>query len=299
MIAGSDGMANNFSSKVILITGTSSGFGLLTAARLAAAGHHVIATMRDINKKEALLSEVRKRGGNVDVLALDVTKPETIKQATQFITEKHGYLDVLVNNAGYGIGGCFEDLTDTEFRAQMETNFFGVLNVTRACIPLMRWRPSAKIINISSTSGCFGTPGLSAYVSSKFALEGFSESLHHELKNFGIHVVLVEPGTYRTKIFEENGRYTKNFENKDSPYYNLSQFLKQKVINYIKDNHKDLEEVPELIERIIYSSNPKFRNIPDIESQALLSIKRLIPFRLLSWIVSRSLKQKYPKKHSA
>lgn len=283
-------MPNNPSSKVILITGTSSGFGLLTAARLSHKGHNVIATMRNLNKKDSLVSEVNKRGGQIDALAVDVTNPESIKTAIEFIKEKYGYIDILINNAGYGIGGFFEDLSDDEFRAQMETNFFGVLNMTRAAIPLMRHRPSAKIINMSSTSGRFGTPALSAYVSSKFALEGFSESLHHELKQFGITVILIEPGVYKTKIFEENGRYAKNFDNKESPYYPISQQLKKRTFDFLKDNYKDPEDVASLIEKIISQNNPSFRHIPDIESKVLLGLKQILPFRLFSWIVGKNMK---------
>lgn len=274
--------------KIILITGTTSGFGLLTAARLASKGHKVIATIRDFAKIPALISEVHKRDGEVDIFELDVTKKETIEDCMERTAAKHGHIDVLVNNAGYGIGGFFEDLTEEEIRKQFETNFFGVQNVTRAALKLMRPRRGGKIINISSVAGFYASPAFGAYNASKWALEGFSESLRYELKLFGIDVILIEPGTYRTQIFHANARYAKDFDNPESPYFDYSQHLRKKVINYVEnDCHKDPEEVARLIEKVIDAPNPSFRNIPDIEGKTLYFLRRILPFNAFSWIISR------------
>ena len=297
-------MKNN-STKVVLITGTSSGFGMLTAARLAAGGHRVFATMRDLNKKETLLAEVKKRGGTVQILQLDVTKPDSIKLAVEKIVKQCGTIDILVNNAGYGIGGFFEDLTDEEIRRQFEVNFFGVQNVTRVVIPVMRdaflnSRPGtgieerrashrAKIINISSIAGLHASPAFSAYNASKWALEAFSESLYYELKFFGIDVLLIEPGTYPTKIFYDNARYAKNFSNPESPYYSISQFLAKKVRSYVDSSRKDPETIARLVEKLIHARNPAFRNIPDIEARTLYYLRKIIPFRMYSWMVRKML----------
>lgn len=275
--------------KIILITGCSSGFGLITAARLSAGGHTVYATMRDLKKQTALLSEVNKRGGKVNLLALDVTDKSSIQNAFQDIAQKEGYLDVLINNAGYGIGGAFEDLSEEDIRRQMETNFFGVQNVTRAAIPLMRQRKGSKIINISSVSGFSSSPCMSAYSCSKWALEAFSESLRYELSLFGIDVLLVQPGTYKTKIFYENSRYAKNFDNENSPYFALSQHIKAKVKKYVDACRKDPEEVAIMIEKLIHAQNPAFRNIPDLESKVQHFCRKFFPFRLYSWIVKRAI----------
>ena len=274
---------------VILITGCSSGFGLLTAARLASRGHHVIATMRDLNKSGVLREEVSKRGGQVDILPLDVTDKSTIKAAVTEIGAKHGNIDVLVNNAGYGLSGFFEDLTEEEIRHQMETNFFGVQNVTREVIPLMRTKRKGKIINISSIAGINASPAFSAYNASKWALEGFSESLRHEMKFFGIDVLLVEPGTYKTKIFYENARYAKNFHNEESPYYEASLFLEKKVQNYVNDCFKDPEDVATLIEKLINAENPPFRNIPDIETRFIYRLRKCLPFGVFSRVYQNLL----------
>src|SRR3989338_1258491 len=276
-------------SRVVLITGCSSGFGLHAAAHLASKGHRVVATMRDLDKKGPLLSEVHRRGGKVDLLRLDVTDKATIRNAVRQIAAEYGYIDVLVNNAGMGMGGFFEDLAEEDIREIMEVNFFGVQAVTREVIPLMRSRKQGRIINVSSVSGFSASPAFGAYNASKWALEAFSESLRYELKFFGIDVVLIEPGTYVTKIFSDNVRYAKNFNNPQSPYYFISQFLKKKIEDYVADCHKDIEKIPALIEKLILANDPSFRNIPDIEGKALYFLRRLLPFSLYSFLIRRAL----------
>jgi len=274
-------------SPIVLITGCSSGFGLLTAARLASHNYTVIATMRNLDKQSELLSEVNKRGGKVQILRLDVTDQGSIDDAIEEIAAKYGYLDVLVNNAGYALAGAFEDLSQEEIRMQMETNFFGVQNVTRRVIPLMRHRKKGKIINISSVAGLFSSPGLSAYNCSKWAVEAFSESLRYELKLFGIDVLLIEPGMYKTKIFFENRRLARNFENPESPYFVYSRQLKKQTQQRVDDCHKDNEDIAVLVEKLIQAKNPSFRNIPDIEAQIVYFLRRILPFRFFCKLIER------------
>ncbi|HBR14017.1 MAG TPA: short-chain dehydrogenase [Candidatus Omnitrophica bacterium] len=274
---------------VILITGSSSGFGFITASRLASKGHQVIATMRNTQKKDALLDEVKKRGGTLEISQLDVIKKDSIKETIARVIKEYGHIDVLINNAGFGIGGFFEDLTDEEIRQQMETNFFGVQNVTREVIPHMRQRRRGKIINISSVSGFSASPCFGAYNASKWALEAFSESLRYELKLFNIDVVLIEPGTYKTNIFFENARYAKNFDNPQSPYYPISQFLKAKVMKFVNACRKNPENVAALIEKLIIQQHPPFRNIPDWEGKILYICRKILPFGLYSWIIKQAL----------
>ena len=142
-----------------------------------------------LSKKQPLEDELAKRKTQAFIRELDVTKPSTIKNVVEEIQKTHFHIDVLINNAGYGIAGFFEDLSEEEIRAQMEVNFFGVQNVCREVIPLMRKRSQGKIINISSIAGQVATPCLGAYNTSKWALEAFSESLYYELGLFGISVV--------------------------------------------------------------------------------------------------------------
>ena len=245
--------------------------------------------MRDLNKSAALLSTVKEQEGVIDLYQLDVTDKESIRATVREVGAKYGHVDVLVNNAGYGLGGFFEDMTDEEIRALFETNFFGVQNVTRAIIPLMRPRRKGKIINISSISGLSATPAFGAYNASKWALEGFSESLRHELRFFGITVLLIEPGLYKTKIFCENARYAANFLNPASPYYPISQFLEKRTREHVAACRKDPRDIALLIEKLILSANPPFRSIPDMPSRILVGLRRLLPFRLYSSLFRRAL----------
>lgn len=276
----------NNTKKIILITGCSSGFGLLTAARLSTS-HHVFATMRDVQKQHDLLEEVSKRKGHVSILELDVTKPDSINSALKLLLEQHGTIDVLVNNAGFGIGGFFEDLTDDDIRQQMETNFFGVQNMTRAVLPIMRPKHSGKIINISSVAGISATPCFGAYNASKYALEGFSESLHHEMKLFNIDVSVINPGPFRTKIFEDNARYAARFFSTSSPYYAINQYLKMQVDNGIQKMNKNPEIVAKIVEKIINNPHPRFRYFTDSYGQLSYTLKRMLPFSLYGWIKRR------------
>jgi NAD(P)-dependent dehydrogenase (short-subunit alcohol dehydrogenase family) len=276
--------------QVVLITGCSSGFGLLTAARLAQRGHRVFATMRDPDKKGPLLEKVAKRAAAVEVLPLNVTDVESVENAVYQVQEKTGRIDVLINNAGYAMGGAFEDLTQEEIRAQLETNFFGVQNLVRETLPLMRAQGSGTIINISSVAGLYALPGLGAYNASKWALEGFSESLYYEVKPFGIRICLIEPGSYRTKIFFENRRVAARASDPSSPYFSFTEKLKTIVDETVAQDRKDPEEIAALVERLINSSNPPFRNIPDMRSRILFTLRRFLPWPVFSGMVYRAIR---------
>ena len=271
---------------VILITGCSSGFGLLTAARLATSGHTVYASMRDLGKQEALLAEVSTRGGEVRVIQLDVTDRQSIEAAIERIEQEQGRLDVVVNNAGYGIGGFFEELSEAEIREQFDTNFFGAQAVTRAALPLLR-RTAAqsehrtKVINISSIQGLAPLPLMGAYCASKFALEGFSEGLHFELQPFGVDVVLVEPGAFKTAIFAENRRMASRMGADASPYTRFGQRLLAMVEGRIASGRGagDAEDVARLIERIINQPRPRLRYLIGASGRLRYLLRSILPFK--------------------
>lgn len=249
---------------VVLITGCSSGFGMLAAVRLAGGGHTVYATMRNMEKKGDLLAEAERHGVDIHLLRLDVVDDISISECINQIESDEGELHVVINNAGYGIAGFFEDLTENEVKEQFETNFFGVQKVIRHSLPLMRKSSETggkcKIINISSVAGRSPVPGLSAYTASKFALEGFSESLYHELQPFGIQVVLVEPGAYSTKIFTENSQRAEGIGRDGSVYTDYSMRFQERVKRLMKSKEmRDPEEVAALIEKIVNSDSPKLR----------------------------------------
>ena len=182
-------------SKVWFITGTSTGFGRELAIAALDAGNKVVATAR---KPETLSDLSAKYGDNILAVRLDVTNKDDIGRAFSAANETFGQVDVLVNNAGYGVFGGFEEITEAQYRAQYETNVFGVINVTQAILPQMRARKSGHILNISSVVGLVSMPGMSAYASSKFAIEGISEAMAAELSPLGISVIIVEPGAFKT-----------------------------------------------------------------------------------------------------
>jgi NAD(P)-dependent dehydrogenase (short-subunit alcohol dehydrogenase family) len=275
-------------SRVVLITGCSSGFGLLTAARLAATGHRVWATMRDPANQQALQTEVRRRGGSVTVHRLDVTDEVSVVETLAALERTEGKLDALINNAGYGLGGPLEEITDAELREQMETNFFGAVRVTRLALPLLRRGESARIINVSSIAGVCGVPGIGAYSASKFAMEGYFETLWHELAPFNIGVVIVEPGTYPTEV-QRKRRLAANLLNPASPYYEYSKMVLEATDRRVGRTKADPEEVAALLARLVSEPAPKLRYRVGREARVLTVLKRLLPFRNFARLLQRGL----------
>ncbi len=186
---------------VVLITGCSSGFGHAAALAFARDGYTVHASMRDLSRGESLRKAATQHRLDLHLLPLDVTQPAQFAPAIDSIVARSGRLDVLVNNAGILLPGAFEDLTEEQFRAVMETNAIAPLLLTRAVLPQMRKQAGGFIINISSLSGVAGLPGDVAYTASKFAIEGATEALRHEVDRWNIRVALVEAGLYATGIF--------------------------------------------------------------------------------------------------
>jgi NAD(P)-dependent dehydrogenase (short-subunit alcohol dehydrogenase family) len=185
------------STKTWFITGTSSGFGHAFATHAIAQGYNVVATARDASKLNALATSAPDR---VLTVALDVNSAGAAEAAVAAAVERFGHIDVLINNAGYGVVGAFEETSDAELRAIMETNFFGAMAVIRAALPVLRKQSSGAIVNMSSLGGQMSFEGFSAYSASKFALEGVSEALAREVAPFGIKVLIVEPGQFRTNL---------------------------------------------------------------------------------------------------
>ena len=203
--------------KVAVVTGSSSGIGFETSLLLARNGFYTYATMRNPNKskKERIVNVANRERLPLQVIPLDVVDNKSVKEAIGRITTEQGRIDVLVNNAGYLLLGPLEELSIEEFKEQFETNFFGAIRVTQAVLPIMRRHKEGVIINISSIAGRIGFPLSSAYVSSKFALEGLSESMAYEVEQFGIKVILVEPGVIKTN-FSNNIKIGKRVDNSSS-----------------------------------------------------------------------------------
>jgi NAD(P)-dependent dehydrogenase (short-subunit alcohol dehydrogenase family) len=264
----------------VLITGCSSGFGLEATAALARRGWRVFASMRDLAKRGRLDRVIKAAGASspVEVLQLDVTDTASVGAAVGRVMEATGgRLDAVVNNAGVSAGGTFEDMADSEFRRIVETNLFGVLNVTRAVLPAMRERRSGRIVVVTSAGAFFGTPGLSAYAASKWAVEGWAESLALELMPFGLDVICVEPGAYKTEIWDSSPREIPP----DSPYAEVAGSVERFVDQRLIPGARDPREVGQAIVRALSAPRPRFRYPvgPDAVVQHLARGK--IPNRLV------------------
>ena len=188
--------------KVAVVTGSSSGIGFETSLALAREGYFTYATMRDVKKADKIQKIADEESLSLKVIELDVDDEESAENAINTIIQEKGRVDALVNNAGWGIWGTGEDVSVEEFKEQFETNFFSVVRMIQKVAPTMRNQGSGNIVNISSVAGRIGLPASTAYVSSKFAVEGLSESLRYELGQFGVNVIIIEPGVIKTNFFD-------------------------------------------------------------------------------------------------
>ena len=258
--------------QVALITGCSSGIGYETALMLGRNGFRTFATMRNTKKSDSLQEIIRKEGLDVSIRQLDVNDDASIENTINNIKNEANRIDILINNAGFGLVGFFEDLTLDEIRDQFETNFFGVLNITKKIIPIMRLQKSGTIINISSGAGQVGFPGISAYVSTKFAIEGFSESLTYELLPYGIKVVIIEPGVIKTNFFR-NCKVSEHSVKKNSTYStSLDKF--QKNIEIMQEHATSPTDVAKVIIQVLGNSEPKQRYIVGNDVAMILEAKK-------------------------
>ena len=216
-------MNNNRNNKIAVVTGSSSGIGFETSLLLARNGFSTYATMRNLDKSQAIIDLKEKEKLPLEVLQLDITDELSVKEAIHKIINDQEKIDVLVNNAGYALVGPFEELSIEEFKEQFETNVFGAIRLIQGVLPIMRRQREGTIVNVSSVAGRVGFPLTSAYVSSKFALEGLSESMAYEIEQFGIKVILIEPGVIRTN-FNNNLKIGKMVAiDPKSPYIELTQ----------------------------------------------------------------------------
>jgi len=275
--------------RVAVITGSSSGIGLLTAIELARSGYRVVATMRDLSRRTRLDEAAERAGvaGQLDLRRLDVTETDTIPALVDAVVRDHGRIDVLVNNAGFAMAGFVEDLRLAEIRQQFETNFFGHVAMTKAVLPLMRRQRSGHIIMVSSITGRRGQPVLSSYSSSKFALEGWSEALRIETFSLGIRVVLVEPGSFATDIWERNAKIGEDVFSADSP----NRERGERFAAMVKKLHKpDAIVVARLIARIAANPNPKLRYRIGFDAHLQRWLRALLPWRIYEKMVAKAVR---------
>ena len=257
---------------VAVVTGSSSGIGFEIALTLARNGFQTYATMRNLAKSENIKSIASKEKLPIHIEQLDVIDNNSVTNAIQAIVSKADRIDVLVNNAGYALTGAFEDLAIEEIKAQYETNFFGLIRTTQAVLPNMRKQKSGTIVNISSGAGRFGYPTGSAYVSTKFAVEGLSESMAYELEPLGIKVILVEPGVIKTNI--SNGMViAKKSQNSNSPYSQIMQKMSTSF-EHMLENASSPDLVAKVVLQAVTSENPSLRYLAGKDVEMWVEAKR-------------------------
>ena len=257
--------------KVAVVTGASSGIGFETALALAREGYHTYATMRDITKSDKIKELGEKDGLKISVLELDVDNDDSVKVAIKKILDEKQRIDVLVNNAGWSLWGCVEDVSVDEFKTQFETNFFSVIRLIQEVGPTMRKQGSGKIINISSVAGRIGFPASPAYISSKFALEGLSESLRLEMAPFGVDIIIIEPGVIKTN-FLNPVRLAKKSES-DTAYRDITT----RVVSGVKmmaEMGTPPKEVADTIVKSINDDKPLPRYIVGNDASMFLEAKK-------------------------
>ncbi len=257
--------------KVAIVTGSSSGIGYETALVLARNGYRTYATMRNLDKAKTILDVAKKEKLLLHAIKLDVTDDKSVNDAIKTVKSDAGRIDVLVNNAGYGLVGGLEDLSMSEIKAQYETNVFGLIRVTQAVLPTMRAQKSGTIVNVSSIGGKAALPLMSPYIGTKFAVEGLSESIAFDLEPYGIRVVIIEPGAIKTS-FDTGMIVAKKTQDPSSSYYDGMQKL-QSSMSAILQSATPPSHVADVILDAVTASAPSLRYTAG-DDAALLAQKR-------------------------
>ena len=271
--------------KTVLVTGASSGIGLATALYLAEKGYAVIGTSRSMDRLDQLQEGAAKKGLQVSGLELDINSDLGVKAVLPELlaeTEVHA----LVNNAGYSLWGPLEGVSMDQLRAQFETNFFAAARMIKAVLPAMTQRRSGTIVNMSSILGRMGTPFNGAYVASKFALEGLSESLRVELWPLGVRVALVEPGLFNTDL-HDNQIIGERAESEDLPYRSYMTSYRERRVRYVRFA-SDPVQVARVVHKIVRSRRPRFRYAVGTEAVSGIMGARLLPERIFQALLSRA-----------
>lgn len=275
--------------KIAVMTGSSSGFGLLTTVELARAGFRVVASMRDLGRREKLdqVAAAAGVGAKIEVRQLDVTRFDTISAFVEGVVRDYGRIDLLVNNAGFAVAGFAEDIQLDELRLQFDTNFFGAVAMTKAVLPAMRQQRSGHIIQVSSIAGLHGSVTVSSYSASKHALEGWSESLRMEVNSLGIKVVLIEPGAFATDIWTRGARMGEQATKESSPNFQRSLRMRSTIEKIPK---ADPIAVARLIVKVAQDPNPKLRYLVGRDARIQLGMKRILPWKMWEKMIVNFLK---------
>ena len=270
---------------MVLITGASAGIGRATALLLAEKGYTVIATSRSLHRLSRLIDEAAAKVLTIHGVELDVNSDASVEVVVPEIIARHGTIDALVNNAGFGMWGPVESVSIEELKLQFEANFFGAVRMIHAVLPGMLAQRYGRIVNISSVLGRIATPFNGAYVSSKYALEGISESLRTEVAPFGVRVAVVEPGLFETD-FQENQLRAARLDDSESAYAGHIRRYSEQHDRFDRFSGDPIK-VARVIEKIIRSRRPAFRHPVGADARAGMLGARLLPERLFHAIMSR------------
>lgn len=270
------------SKRTVLVTGCSSGIGLATCHVLSRNNFMTYGTVRNLSKAKKIQDLINGENLSLKILRLDVNDNQSIKLAVKKILTDTGRIDVLINNAGYGMFGPVEEITTQEVKKQFETNFFGTIRLIKAIVPIMRKQGNGTIVNISSMVGRFGVPLNSAYVSSKFAVEGLSESISFELEEFGIRVIVIEPGVVKSDFFQNVKVKGMNLE---SPYHKLMERRVNFLDKAMKNSLTSSYDVADTILDALNSKDPKFRYVIGNDATNSLRMRNSLSDRkFMEWI---------------
>lgn len=270
------------SKRTVLVTGCSSGIGLATCHVLSRNNFMTYGTVRNLSKAKKIQDLMNRENLSLKILRLDVNDNQSIKLAIKKILNDIGRIDVLINNAGYGMFGPIEEITIQEIKKQFETNFFGTIRLIKAIVPIMRKQGNGTIVNISSMVGRFAVPLNSAYVSSKFAVEGLSESISFELEEFGIRVIVIEPGVVKSDFFHKLKVKGMNLE---SPYHELMERRVNFLDKAMKNSLTSSYDVAGTILDALNSKDPKFRYVIGNDATNSLRMRNSLSDReFMEWI---------------
>jgi NAD(P)-dependent dehydrogenase (short-subunit alcohol dehydrogenase family) len=270
--------------KSVLVTGCSTGFGLEIALYLAEQGFTVYATLRDLARRAHLDETAALRNVKLRVMRLDVTDPQSIHDTTKTIVDETGGIYGLVNNAGQFLRGYFEDLQDREIRELFETNLFGTMAMTRAVLPYMRKARRGRIVVISSVAGKIGSPSGSAYSATRFAQEGFAESLRQEVEPLGIYVSLIEPGITKTESWTVDKGAAERAYDPNSPYYTWFQRAEDLFAKAMDSSPITTRHVAHAVYQSLTDQPPRWRYMIGRRAKLVVNLRRYLPSDLFDRI---------------
>ena len=278
-------MASSSHPPNVLITGASSGIGKATALHLARKGYRVAATSRELLRLSELTAAATAESLTVSPFQLDINDPTEVEKTMPTILEQVGELTGLINNAGYGLWGCLEELTYAEVKAQFDTNLFAALTMSQAVLPHMRARGSGTIINVGSVVGQLPIPAAGAYCASKFALEGLSRVMRMEVAPFGVRIAIIEPGLFRTS-FHVNRVFGERVVSTESPYYPYIQNI-WKNSSSVQRWAADPTKVAKLIEKVLRAKRTRPSYTVGIDAGLGILARRLVPDGLAEFVTKR------------